>query len=71
MTCLASRCLAQNFFIRTSVRIWDVGQISLPPVSECTYVRIGEVRDILALDWCPGVIVFPLQFSLDIFYKQP
>ncbi len=29
-------------------------------VSVRTYVRIGEVRDILALGWCPGVIVFLL-----------
>ena len=39
-----------------------------PPLS----VRIGEIRDIQALCWCPGVIVFPLYyFSLHIFYKQP
>ena len=34
-------------------------------------VRIGEVRDIQALCWCPGVIVSHLYFSLHIFYKQP
>ena len=33
--------------------------------------RIGEIRDIQALRWCPCVIVFPLHFSLRIFYKQP
>ena len=32
--------------------------------------RIGEIRDILALHWCPGVVVFPLYFALHIFYKQ-
>ena len=34
-------------------------------------VRIGEIRDIRALYWCPGVILPPLYFSLHIFYKQP
>ena len=34
-------------------------------------VRIAEIWDIRALCWCPGVIVFPLYFSLHIFYKQP
>ena len=34
-------------------------------------VRIGEMRDIRALYWCPGVTVFPLYFALHIFYKQP
>ena len=46
------------------------GDISIhahPPLS----VRIEELRDILALCWCPGVIVFLLQFSLHIFYEQP
>ena len=33
-------------------------------------VRSGEIRDIRALCWCPGVIV-SLYFSLSIFYKQP
>ena len=39
MAGLASRCLVQNFFIRTSARIWDVGLISLSPMSEFMYVR--------------------------------
>ena len=34
-------------------------------------VRIGEIRDIQALCWCPGVIVSHLYFSLSIFHKQP
>ena len=34
-------------------------------------VRIGELRDIRALCWCPGVIVSQLSFSLNIFYEQP
>ena len=35
-------------------------------------VRIGGRRDIRALCWCPGVIVFHLYFSrLFIVYKQP
>ena len=34
-------------------------------------VRIGNIKDIQALYWCPGVIVVPLYFSLHIFYKQP
>ena len=34
-------------------------------------VRIGEIRDIRALCWCPGVIVSHLDVSLHIFYKQP
>ena len=34
-------------------------------------VRIEETGDIQALCWYPGVIVFPLYFSLHIFYKQP
>ena len=38
-----------------------------PPLS----VRIGEIRDIQALCWCPDVIVFPLYLSLHIFYEQP
>ena len=33
--------------------------------------RIGKIRDILALRWCPGLVVFPLHFALHIFYKQP
>ena len=33
--------------------------------------RIAELRDILALCRCPGVVVFPLQFALHIVYKQP
>ena len=37
-----------------------------PPMS----VRIGEIRDIRALCWCPCVIVSHLNFSLHIFYKQ-
>ena len=37
-----------------------------PLISVC----IGELVDIQALCWCPGVIVFPLYFSLHIFYKQ-
>ena len=32
--------------------------------------RIGEIRDVLVLDWCPGVVVFPLYFTLRIFYNQ-
>ena len=27
--------------------------------------------DTLVLCWCPGVVVFPLQFALHIFHKQP
>ena len=34
-------------------------------------VRIGEIMNILALCWCPGVVVFHLQCALHIFYKQP
>ncbi len=34
-------------------------------------VRIGEIRDIRALCWCPSVTVLRLYFSLHIFYKQP
>ena len=34
-------------------------------------VHVGKIKDILALCWCPGVLVFLLQFSLHIFYKQP
>jgi len=34
-------------------------------------VRSGESRDIRALDWCPGPVVFRLYFFLLIFYKQP
>ena len=37
-------------------------------ISECT---CWEIRDIQALCWCPGVIVFALYFSLYIFYEQP
>src|SRR5258706_11600767 len=33
--------------------------------------RIKEIRHVLALCWCPGVVVFPTQFALHIFYKQP
>ena len=33
--------------------------------------RIIEIKYIRALCWCPGVIVFPLYFSLHMFYKQP
>ena len=46
------------------------GNISIhthPPFS----VRIGEIRDIRALCWCPGAIVIRPNFSLHIFYKQP
>ena len=32
---------------------------------------MGKMRDILALDWCPGVVVFHLQLALHISYKQP
>ncbi len=39
-----------------------------PPIS--VRVRIGEMRDIRALRWCPGVIVSHLYFYLHIFYKQ-
>ena len=34
-------------------------------------VRIGEIRDIQPLCWCPGVVVFRLNFSLPVVYKQP
>jgi hypothetical protein len=34
-------------------------------------VFIGKIKDILALCWCPGVVVFLLQFILHIFYIQP
>jgi len=34
-------------------------------------MRIGEIKDIRAWCWYPGVVVFPLQFSLHILYKQP
>ena len=34
-------------------------------------VRMRETKDILALCWCPGVVVFLLEFFLHIFYKQP
>ena len=35
-------------------------------------IRIGEIRDIRALCWCPGVtIVAHLYYSLHVFYKQP
>ena len=34
-------------------------------------VRIGTIRDIRALRWCPGVIVIHPNVSLHIFYKQP
>ena len=34
-------------------------------------VRIEEIKDIQALYWCPDVIIFPLYFSLHVFYKQP
>ena len=34
-------------------------------------VRIEKIWGIRALCWCPGVIVFPLYFSLNIIYKQP
>ena len=34
-------------------------------------VRIGEIRDIQPLCWCPGVIVLYLYFSLPVVYKQP
>ena len=27
--------------------------------------------DVLASHWCPGVVVFPVQFALHIFHKQP
>jgi hypothetical protein len=30
----------------------------------------GELKDIQALDWCPGLVVFFLQFFLHIFNKQ-
>ena len=30
-----------------------------------------ETKDILALRWCPGSIVLPLQFSLLTSYEQP
>jgi len=33
--------------------------------------RIWGIRDIRALCQCPGVVVFPLYFSLHIFYNQP
>ena len=33
-------------------------------------IRIGELMDIQALCWYPGVIIFPLYSSLHIFYKQ-
>ena len=35
-------------------------------------VSIGNRKDIQALCWCPGVIVFHLlYFSLPIVYRQP
>ena len=34
-------------------------------------VRIGELKDIRALCWCPRVIISDLYFSLHIIYKQP
>ena len=34
-------------------------------------IRIGEIKDIRALCWCPCVIVSHLYFFLDIFYEQP
>ena len=33
--------------------------------------RNEETRDIRALSWRPGLVVFPLYFPLHIFYKQP
>ena len=32
---------------------------------------IKETRDILALRWFPGLVVYPLQFSLLIVDQQP
>jgi len=34
-------------------------------------VHMGEISDILALCWCPGVVVSFLYHFLHIFYKQP
>jgi hypothetical protein len=34
-------------------------------------VRMRKRKDILALCWCPGEVVFRLQFFLHIFYEQP
>ena len=45
----------------------NVSVYARPPMS----VYIGELRDIQALCWCPGVIVFHLYFSLLIVYEQP
>ena len=40
----------------------DLGCRRYIPIYECPLlrVRIVEIRDILALYWCPGVVVFPL-----------
>ena len=33
-------------------------------------LRIGEIRDIRALYWCPGVMVTHMYVYLNIIYKQ-
>ena len=44
----------KHLYIRTNITEW-------------TY---WEVRHILALYWCPSVVVCPLQFYVHIFYNQ-
>ena len=45
----------------------NVSKHAHPPIS----VRIGEIKDIRPLYWCPGVIISHLYFYLPIAYEQP
>ena len=52
-----NRVTALHLDLNADLGYW--GDISIhadPPMS----VRIGEIKDILALCWCPGMIVFLL-----------